>query len=89
MAQGDGHDATWRRVGISALTTPLNHSSTGSELASVNSLPYPAACITLIFAKRYEINERMHTLSRFFHHRRPFTLAIATGARYRLSKENR
>jgi len=43
-AQSDGHDATWWRVGISALTTLLNHSSTSSELASVNSPP--SSCIT-------------------------------------------
>lgn len=39
------------------MTTPLNHSSTGDELASVNSLS--PACITLLFAKRYEINARL------------------------------
>lgn len=55
-------DATARD--ISALTTPLNHSSTGSELASVNSLP-PPACITLIFAKRYEINVHLFLLLLF------------------------
>lgn len=61
-SDGTRRDATGRvgGDGISALTTPLNHSSTGSELASVNTRP--PACITLIFAKRYEIN--VHLLLR-------------------------
>lgn len=79
-AQGDGHDATrrdatWRRVRISALTTPLNHSPTGSELASVNSLAHlslrpvsPSYLLNVIKWAFYSF------LLLFFSSHRPFTL---------------
>lgn len=66
------------------MTTPLNHSSTGSELASVNNLsslpPRGLLCITLIFTKRYEINVLLSPvlLSRSLH-RRLFTLESFLG----------
>jgi len=75
MCQGrrDAH-----RGAISALTSPLNHSSTGSELAFVNSPFLPLHHLAI--CKRYEISKRARARA---------LLTPLRSVRYGFSKENR